>query len=121
MHPQIMRFGLIFSAIFLAAFGQIILKIGMEKNGQLSFTIGHFIKAFTNPVVLGGLAFYGVSLLIWLVVLSREELSFVYPMVAFAYVITTVLAVIFLHESVPPLRWIGLSIIIVGIICIAKS
>ena len=121
MHPQIMRFGLIFSAIFLAAFGQIILKLGMAKSGQLSFAFSHFVKTFSNPVILAGLALYGVSLLIWLVVLSREELSFVYPMVAFAYVITTVLAVIFLHESVPPLRWIGLSIIIVGIICIAKS
>jgi len=121
MHPQIMRFGLIFSAIFLAAFGQIILKIGMEKNGQMNFAIGNFIRTFSNPVVLGGLAFYGISLIIWLVVLSREELSFVYPMVAFAYIITTILAVIFLHESVPPLRWFGLSMIIIGIICIAKS
>lgn len=118
---QFLRYLIIFSSIILAAIGQIILKIGMSKNGELTFAISPMIKAFTNPYVLGGLIFYGVSLIIWLVVLSKENLSFVYPMVAFSYVLTTILARFLLQEDVPPLRWFGLTLIILGISCVAKS
>jgi undecaprenyl phosphate-alpha-L-ara4N flippase subunit ArnE len=118
---QMLRYLIIFSSIGLAAIGQIILKIGMSKNGELTFALLPMIKAFTNVYVLSGLVFYGVSLIIWLVVLSKENLSFVYPMVAFSYVVTTILARFFLHEEVPGLRWFGLTLIIFGIVCVARS
>ena len=118
---QVWRYVIIFSSIGLAAMGQIILKIGMSRNGELSFDFLSIIKAIFSPYILGGLVFYGASLIIWLVVLSREKLSFVYPMVAFSYVLTTILARIFLKEEVPVLRWFGLTFIILGIACITKS
>lgn len=118
---QFFRFFIIFSSIGLAAIGQIVLKIGMLKNGELTFAFLPMIKAFLNPYVLGGLVLYGLSLVIWLVVLSKENLSFVYPMVAFSYILTTILAKFFLHEEVPALRWVGLTLIIFGIACVAKS
>ncbi len=118
---QLMRFVLIFSSIGLAAFGQIILKIGMTKNGELNLGLIPLIKAFANPYILLGLFLYGISLILWLVVLSKEQLSFVYPMVAFSYVVVTVLAKFILHEEIPMFRWIGLFLIISGIVCIAKS
>ena len=93
----------------------------MSKNGELTFAILPIIRAFLNPFVLGGLACYGTSLIIWLVVLSRENLSFVYPMVAFSYVVTMILARFLLKEDIPTLRWFGLTLIILGIICVAKS
>src|SRR3990167_9505546 len=77
-----------------AAVGQMILKIGMTQVGELKFSDGLaniFWRTFTNLYVLGGLAFFGVNALLWLVVLSREKLSFAYPMVAFAYIVTILL------------------------------
>jgi len=118
---QFLRFLIIFSSIGLAAVGQIMLKLGMSRNGELTFAVLPVMKVFMNPYVFGGLVLYGMSLIIWLVVLSRENLSFVYPMVAFSYVLTTVLARLILHEEVPALRWFGLSLIILGIACVAKS
>lgn len=118
---QFFRFFIIFSSIGLAAVGQILLKIGMSRNGELTFAFLPVIRALLEPYVLGGLFCYGTSLIIWLVVLSRENLSFVYPMVAFSYILTTILAKIFLHEEVPMLRWFGLTLIIFGIACVAKS
>lgn len=111
-----MRFVLIFIPIILAAIGQLILKLGMDKVGKFEL-----IKAFTNPTVLLGLFFYGVSSVLWLVVLSKEKLSFVYPLVAFSYIVTVFLSKVVLHETVPPLRWMGLLFIVVGIMVIAKS
>jgi len=107
-----------------AAVGQMILKIGMTQVGELKFSDGLaniFWRTFTNLYVLGGLAFFGVNALLWLVVLSREKLSFAYPMVAFAYIVTILLSKFILHEDIPLLRWSGLAVIIVGILMIAKS
>lgn len=118
---QILRYCLIFSSIGLAAFGQLVLKVGMAKNGEINLAISPLLYALTNPFILGGLFLYGMSLLIWLVVLSREDLSFVYPMVAFSYLLTTILAKFVLKEEVSILRWFGLSLILVGIIFVARS
>ena|SRR3989344_3670252 len=111
-----MRFVLIFVPIICAALGQLILKAGMNQVGKFDL-----IRSFTNPLVLFGLAFYGASLILWMMVLTRENLSFAYPLVAFSYVVTVVLSRVFLHEPVPSLRWLGLAVIVVGILLIAKS
>ena len=107
-----------------AAIGQMILKVGMNQVGAVKFGDGFMngtIKMFTNPYVLGGLAFFGANAFLWLIVLSREKLSFAYPMVAFAYVLTVLLSKFVLHEDVPLLRWGGLGVIIIGILLIARS
>ena len=111
-----MRFVLIFIPIILAAVGQLILKIGMNKLGEFNL-----IKTFLSPTVILGLFFYGASLILWLMVLSKEKLSFVYPLVAFSYVVTVLMSKLILKEPVPSLRWVGLGAIIIGILIIAKT
>ena len=114
----------IFIPVTAAAIGQLILKSGMNQVGVISGSEGIFnifLKIFTNKLVLLGLAFFGANAILWLIVLSREKLSFVYPMVAFAYIVTILLSKFVLHEDIPPLRWAGLAVIIVGILMIAKS
>ena len=114
----------IFIPVTAAAVGQMILKIGMNQVGAVQINSGimqSFVKMFTNPYVIGGLGFFGLNAFLWLIVLSREKLSFAYPMVAFAYVVTILLSKYVLHEEVPLLRWAGLGVIILGILLIAKS
>jgi len=118
---QIIRFLFIFLSIGLAAIGQVILKLGMTKVGQINLSISSMITTFTQPLVIFGLLFYGISLILWLVVLSKEDLSFVYPMVALSYVVTTILARFVLHEQVPSIRWVGLGCIMLGIVMVARS
>lgn len=119
------RFLLIFTPIIIAAAGQLVLKLGMNKIGGFNFAqtslLSFFSKILTTPLVILGLFLYGLSASLWLVVLSREKLSFVYPMVAFSYVVTVILSVVILREEVPWLRWVGLGIICLGIFLIAKS
>jgi len=111
-----MRYLLIFTPIVFAAIGQLILKIGMNRLGDFNL-----IKTFTYPMVLLGLFFYGASLILWLMVLSKEKLSFVYPLVAFSYVVTVLMSKFILKEQIPSLRWLGLGAIVIGILLIAKS
>lgn len=121
---MIARLLFIFIPVTAAAVGQMILKIGMNQVGAVQINSGimqSFVRMFTNPYVIGGLGFFGLNAFLWLIVLSREKLSFAYPMVAFAYVVTILLSKYILHEDVPPLRWAGLAVIIIGILLIAKS
>lgn len=121
---MISRILFIFIPVTAAAVGQMILKIGMNQVGAVQLNNGivqSFVKMFMNPYVIGGLGFFGLNAFLWLIVLSREKLSFAYPMVAFAYVVTILLSKYVLHEEIPLLRWVGLGVIIVGILLIAKS
>ena len=116
------RYLTIFTPIAIAAVGQIVLKIGMNNFPNLKFdSFKTVAKVFSHPPVAIGFILYGVSALLWVLVLSREKLSFVYPLVAASYVITVILSKIILKEEVPNLRWLGLFIIIIGILTIAKS
>lgn len=121
---MISRILFILIPVTLAAVGQFILKSGMNQVGTINGSSGlvqAFWRIFTNKLVLMGLSLFGANAILWLLVLSREKLSFAYPMVAFAYVVTILLSKYALHEDIPLLRWVGLGVIIVGILMIAKS
>ena len=119
-------FFLILISVAFAATGQIILKLGMNKVGQIS--VGSYsqlseaiIKMLTTPLVPLGLLFYVLAASLWLVVLSRVPLSLAYPMVALGYVIVVFLSWLVLKEVVPPTRWLGLAVICLGVILVGKS
>jgi drug/metabolite transporter (DMT)-like permease len=114
---QINRFDLIliFLGIALSSFGAITLKYGaieIEYN-RSAFQI--FFQMVLNWKIIIGLLFYFVPALIWIFLLKRIELSFLQPFFSLVYVLTPILAMIFLGESIPLMRWIGISIIIVGL------
>ena len=110
-------------SILLAVIGQLLMKKGMLEFGtfpvsQLLFKI---IPMFMNPYVFLGFACFGISSIFWLVVLSRLPLSLVYPMVSVAYILVAFASMIFFKEQVSVVRWLGISIIIVGVFLISRS
>ena len=76
---------------------------------------------FTDITVLSGMTLYFLSAVVWLYLLTKLEISLVQPILALTYVITPILAIIFLGENVPPLRWIGIGVVIIGVFLIARS
>jgi len=118
MHPLI----LVLFAVMLGAVGQILLKQGMgglDISGAIGAKLTGILKAMLQPYVLAGLCCYVISTLFWLLVLTTQELSYVYPMIAIGYVLVTILSVIFLREHVPPLRWVSLGVICLGVAMLA--
>jgi drug/metabolite transporter (DMT)-like permease len=71
--------------------------------------------------VWAGLVLFGVSALVWLVVLSRASLSFAYPFASLTYVLIVLFDRFWLNESVPALRWGGVALIIAGIVLVAQT
>jgi undecaprenyl phosphate-alpha-L-ara4N flippase subunit ArnE len=76
---------------------------------------------FLNPWVFFGFACFGFSSIFWLVVLSRMQLSLVYPMVSIAYVLVAFASLIFFRENIAFIRWLGIAVIVFGVILISRS
>ncbi|MGZ4124173.1 MAG: hypothetical protein ACXVQU_01285 [Actinomycetota bacterium] len=114
-------------SVGLAALAQLTLKHGMNLVNETlrprTFGVdAASLKALaTTWVVWGGLALFGASALVWLVVLSRASLSFAYPFASLTYVLILLFDRIWLHESVPAVRWGGVALIIAGIVLVAQT
>jgi len=109
---------LVASAAIMGGVAQVLLKKGLMNVGKLSLIemTKQFVKiTITNPYVFAGLLIYVISTIIYLAALSRGELSILYPIISISYVITAVLAVLFLNEKITITRWIGIITIVVGV------
>ncbi len=110
-------------SISLAVVGQMLMKAGMMTIGKfpVSQLLSMLFTIIFNPFVFAGVACFGVSSIFWLVVLSRFELSMVYPLVSLGYIAVALLSSIFFNESVTIVRWIGIITICVGVFFISRS
>ena len=116
--------GLILLSTIAGVAGQTAIKLGVDKPGVAETATGVFAIVnliLHSPLVLLGLCFYAIGALVWIAVLSRLDLSVAYPFLALNFVLVTLVARFFLGESVPPLRWLGILVIIGGIMLVAKS
>ena len=107
--------GVILSAL-LNASGQIFFKAARAAHSDASM-----LSLFTHPEVWGGLAVYGLSSICWLWVLARAPLSFAYPILSLTFPIVVAISAIFFSESILPLRWMGVGMIMLGVSFLART
>jgi multidrug transporter EmrE-like cation transporter len=122
-----MLIALILLSVTLAAVAQLTLKHGMNGvNDQLApARFGVDLRSLrvliATPAIYAGLFLFGLSALVWLVVLSRASLSFAYPFAALTYVLILLFDLFILDETVPPLRWAGVALIVAGIFLVSRT
>jgi uncharacterized membrane protein len=122
-----MNIAIVYILISVAAggIGQIILKMGMKSMGPLTLTFAEFgsilWRMITNPYVVIGLGIYGLSTILWLVALSRFDLSFIYPFASLGYVIMLFASWQLFHEQISVMRLIGCAVVILGVILISRT
>jgi drug/metabolite transporter (DMT)-like permease len=114
---------LLLIAISLTVTGEVLLKLGMNEVRQ---TVGAFapnlpvlLRTFTEWRVVLGFALNFSGALIWLGVISREDFSFAYPLLALSYVIAMLPARFILHEDITLNRIVGALIVVLGAIVIS--
>jgi len=91
-------------------------------SGEKAKVILELSKAVANPFIITGLLLYGLSFLIWLRVLTFNDLSKSYPIFAtFVFLMTTLGSMKFLNEDISLNRIIGMLIMLVGIFIVARS
>lgn len=118
---RVMVFIVALLSIVLGAVAQFCLKVGVSSI-SISYGIKDIVAAlFTNGYFFCGVVCYGVSLVLWLYVLSNLELSKAYPMVSLGYVCAVLLGYLALHEDINALRLLGLVLIMIGVFLIARS
>lgn len=118
-------FALILAGVLLNAVAQLLLKAGTNAVGHFAFSADNVVpvglRLATEPHILGGVACYVVSLVVWILGLSRVEVSVAYPMLSLGYLINAVAAWYLFGESLTALRLTGIGFIIVGVYLVAKS
>jgi multidrug transporter EmrE-like cation transporter len=107
-------FSFILAGVLLNAAAQLLLKAGTNAM-PLGFGL-----AF-EPHILGGLACYVVSVVVWVIALSRVPVSIAYPMLSIGYVVNAVAARYLLGEALTPMRLAGIGIIVLGVFVVARS
>ena len=116
---------LILSTVTLSAVAQLALKLGVAKpdmaSAMQSSVIDALIAAAMSPLIWTGLIIYGLSVAMWLWVLSKVDLSIAYPFVGISFIITMAFGAFILDENITPLRIAGTILIAGGCLLVGKS
>jgi multidrug transporter EmrE-like cation transporter len=126
------NFLLIIFSVVLGVGGQIALKYGVGvASNQTSSRIVHSLdprsivtflqSAATNKFVILGFILYLVSALSWLIILSRVDLSFAYPLISIGYIIIVVLSRFIFDEPVTSFRIAGTALVCAGVFLLMRS
>ncbi|SDF74457.1 Multidrug transporter EmrE [Massilia sp. PDC64] len=119
-------FAFIISGVILNACAQLLLKAGTNAiGGAIHLTMSNwfqtFVKVVTQLPILGGLACYAISLVVWIIGLSRTDVTIAYPMLSLGYVVSAFGAWMFLGEAVSPQRLAAIGVIVVGVVLLART
>jgi drug/metabolite transporter (DMT)-like permease len=111
---SILLVGLVFEST-----GIILLKKGMNDIGGMhDYNVGEALRiaraGVTNPHILSGVFFQALFFGCLLMLMSRSDISFLWPLTALSFVFATFAAMIFLHERVSGMRWLGVILIMIG-------
>ncbi len=100
--------------------GQVLMKFGLTKAGDFSWTWGYFQRLLINWQFIGCGICYGIGSVLWMYIIKNFPFSMAYPMVSISYVMGMFAAIIFFHEHIPMIRWVGVFLILSGCVLIAK-
>jgi len=118
-------FGLILSGVLLNAAAQLLLKAGANKVGAFAFTLDNAvpmaIRLVLQPSILAGLACYAVSVVVWVMALTRVPVSIAYPMLSIGYVVNALLAWWLFGEALGGQKMLAILIILFGVWLLARS
>src|SRR5713101_6298223 len=117
----ILLIGLVFEAA-----GVVSLKKGITQVGQLkTISVGEMVRVakagVTSPAILLGVFFEALFFACLLVLMSKSDISFLWPLTALSFVMTTLAALLFLDERVSSVRWAGVLFIMIGAALISYS
>lgn len=100
---------LVLIATFSGAFSSLFMKKGAER-----FNFNLFEQLRNKDLILG-VALFLAGFLIYVYALTLEKLSLLYPITSLTYVWIAFISMKLLHEKMNLYKWIGISLIIIGI------
>lgn len=107
--------------ILLGSTGALLMKRGAMDLPPFALNIDYGMAFATNAYILAGFALYFIPAIIWTYLLSKLPVSVVQPVLSLTYVLTPLMAMLFLSEQVPGMRWLGIVVIIAGVTIVSLS
>lgn len=118
-----MNYVLILGSVLLNCLAQVLMRKGMLAVGQvgLSGLVTHAVDMVLNAWLWGAMACYGVSIVLWMLVLSKVQVSFAYPFLSIGYIVAAVVGYFWMGETLDAYKISGILIICFGIIVLSRS
>lgn len=114
---------MIISSVLLNCAAQLLIRKGMLVVGEVgvSSLISHLGAMICNLWLWSAMICYGISILLWMAVLSKVEVSFAYPFLSIGYVVAAIICWQLFGESLSLTRIAGILVICVGVFLISRS
>lgn len=115
---------LILTSVLLNCGAQLLMRKGMILNGTvdgLNGLLQSIPQMITNFYLWGAMACYAVSILLWMAVLSKVEVSYAYPFLSIGYVLSAVAGYLWFQENISFMRIAGILVICLGVVLISRS
>lgn len=118
-------FVFLLTGVLLNAAAQLLLKAGTNATGVITLTRDNWTETLsqmaTESHFIAGAIFYAMSLVVWILGLSRVPVSVAYPMLSLGYVVNAIAAHYLFGEAVTVARWLGIGFIVLGVWLVARS
>jgi len=107
------------SALLTAS--QVFLKMALNTFGKFQWSFAFFKTVFTSiPFALSGIT-VTTAMIIWVYVLKKFEFSLAYPMISISYIFGLLAAYFIFHEPIVWTRWLGVAVIIAGVVLVVQK
>jgi multidrug transporter EmrE-like cation transporter len=111
-------------AVLTGAFAQTMMKMGTSRLGAFGDTpfFEYLLKLIFSPLILLAIASYGFGVIFYMFMLSRLDLSFLYPvMTALGLILATIVSAVLFRENISLLRIAGIAVVIGGVFLVSST
>lgn len=114
---------LLLISILAGVFGQFFLKIGALKLGKVGVdnALNHILSIITTPELIVGLACYAMGAIVYILLLTRINLSIAAPAISLSYIFSVLLGHFWFRESITFTQLVGLAAISVGVTLVVSQ
>ena len=101
--------------------GQVLLRLGAMGAAPVTLDLATWVELFSRWPIVAGLLLWGASMVAWIAVLGRAELSYAYLFGSVNYVAVPLAAVMLLGETMPRARLLGMVLILAGVVLVLQG
>jgi multidrug transporter EmrE-like cation transporter len=122
---SLVSLSLIIAGVLLNVAAQLLIKAGTNAIGYFEYSRDNILpigwKLATDFHIIAALGCYLLSVVIWILALSRVQVSIAYPLLSMGYVVNAVAAWWFFNEAFNPMKVVGIGVIILGVVLISRA
>lgn len=122
----LLSWGMVLAYILFNSFGALIIKYKINEMGTIQFSsyrfvIKYFYELIKSPLIICGIFSIFISAFVWMVALSRLQISIAYPVaVGLNFIVVVTVALIFFKEHLSAEKIIGIVLIFISVFLISR-